>query len=384
MRKLSLALASLQIGVIALAFLAVPEVANASHFRYGQLSWQRVGGVGSMTVRFDFFGAFRRDGYNGTAPDGRPKVGDIILETIGATGLNFGDGTAGTGTLRFLILNIDPTNNWLYGVALQPGTNNQGIPHTYANGGPWIANIDTCCRIGALINAGDQPYRVETIVDLNDTTSSPTSTLPIIVQCPQNQNCNFPVPAADPDAQLLQFRMATNAESLIAPTVGLTVTPGGAAQFQTSAPVGSLYAAQIVVEKRDRLNPLNLLTKIGVDFLIQVVPFVPQGQNPSFLSPTPTCAQTINLQVGQPIQFTVSVRTNNQGGNVTLNATGQPAGSTFAPAIPLSGSPSVSSVFSFTPTPAQGGQGQAGGADIGIDDHKGLHDMPIGFGAEIR
>lgn len=342
-----------QCAVLAIVLLSATP-ASATHFRYGQLSWQRITGVGvpANTVRLDLFAAFRRDGYGGTAPDGRPAIGNIITETIGGTGINFGDGTS-TGTLRFLVLNIDPVNNWIYAVALAPGTNNQGVLHTYTSPGPWTANVNACCRISNSVNAPDSPYSVQTIINLATTNVSPTSTLPIIVQCPAAQSCNFAVPAADPDAQLLQYRVASVSESQIAPLSGLAVTSVGDATFQTPNNVGGLYSAQIVIEKRDRFNQTNLLTRIGVDFLIQVVQ---AGPPPSFQSPTPACGQTINLQVGQPVQFTVSARSNNVGGSVTLNATGQPAGSAFTPPLPVSGSPSVSSQFNFTPSAAQGGQ----------------------------
>jgi hypothetical protein len=82
-----------------LAFLALLVIysalpALATHFRYGHLAWSPVPGA-TNTADFEFRSAFRRSGYSGTAPDGRPAVGDIIQEFIGATGLNFGDGVGG-------------------------------------------------------------------------------------------------------------------------------------------------------------------------------------------------------------------------------------------------------------------------------------------------
>ena len=333
--------------------LLTANSAKATHFRYGHLVWRTTSsnsGTNQYTAAFLLYNAFRRSGYSGSAPDGRPAIGNIITETVGGTSLIFGDGAA-TATLRYCVLNIDLVNDWLYAVAPAPGTNDPSVPltHTYNGTGPWLAAIDSCCRISSLVNAPDGPYRVETTVAFSKTAVSPTSTLPIIVECPANQICNFPVPAADPENQVLQWRLATNAESAIAPLIGLSVnSANGLASYNTPNNVGGLYGAQIVIEKRNQTNPLDLLTKVGVDFLIRVVNAPPLGQPPSF-------GQQITIQPGQNLTFTVSARTNNTNGTVSLNVVGQPPGSTFTPPLPTSGSPAATSTFSFTPTAAQGG-----------------------------
>ena len=342
--------------------LLVPADLMATHFRYGHLVWTNVGsGATPYKVSFKLFAAFRRDGYSGTASDRRPKIGDIISENIGRTGLNFGDG-ASTGTLNFYVLNIDAANNWIYTVALAPTFTDPNIllTHTYSGPGPWVANIESCCRISNSVNSGDSNYRVQTTIDYSKTTISPSSTLPIIVQCSALTACSFPVPSSDPDNQLLTYRLATGNESgLTSQPAGLAVNPStGLANWPAPNNLNGLYSAQIVIEKRVRTNPTVILTTVAVDFLLQVTQSLPQGQPPSFQSPTPTCGQQVTIAPGSSISFTVSAQSNNSGNGVTLNVIGQPPGSTFNPVLPTSGTPSVTSTFSFNPTVAAAGNYQ--------------------------
>jgi hypothetical protein len=99
--------------------------AEASHFRYGILTWEPTGTPGE--IRFMFTAAFRRAGsYAGTGEDGYAITGDIIEEHIGATGLDFGDGFT-SGTLSFRITAYDLEGDWLIGVAIDPITEEEGF-----------------------------------------------------------------------------------------------------------------------------------------------------------------------------------------------------------------------------------------------------------------
>jgi len=100
-------------------------------------------------------------------------------------------------------------NNWLFGGALDPASLpaiDTTIQHTYPAPGTYTARIDSCCRISpevppnAHINNPDLDYKVQTIVRAGaGPNSSPVSTMPPIVICPQNAVCTFAVPASDPD-----------------------------------------------------------------------------------------------------------------------------------------------------------------------------------------
>ena len=124
------------------AQLGVMQDAEATHFRYGTLSYVPVLDNGQPTgeVEFRFAAAFRRGGYSGSGADGRPVVGDIITEFIGGTSLSFGDG-AGTSTLRFRVIAFSQTEDWIVGEALHPGTEDVGVRHTYQGAGPYLSLI---------------------------------------------------------------------------------------------------------------------------------------------------------------------------------------------------------------------------------------------------
>ncbi|MBI3193449.1 MAG: hypothetical protein HYZ34_03155, partial [Ignavibacteriae bacterium] len=200
--------------LIAFTMLALfPQQAEASHFRYGHLTWRPRTDVSASTIEFTLTGAFRRNGYNGTGGDGFPITGDIITENIGATGLNFGDNTS-TGTLRFVITSYDVSNNWLIGQALQPNTNSSTILHNYPNStGSYTAEVASCCRIGTLVNAANNNYRIFSPVYFTGN-SSPVSSLTPIINMMQGGLRTFTVPASDGDINTaLRFRLATTVES---------------------------------------------------------------------------------------------------------------------------------------------------------------------------
>jgi hypothetical protein len=243
----------LRVGAALGALLAVLgagawQPAEATHFRYGSLTWRPLGG---NTVEFTLQNAWRRSSTPSfddcvnpatgmvtpcTGAGGLAAPGDVIREDIGSTTLFTGDGAeiqvGSQGLLYYLVTSIDITNNWLFGVALDPASLpavDTTISHTYPNAGPFTARIDSCCRISpsippnAHINNPDGRYRVETTVDLHAANSPPVSTMPAIVTCPTNGLCQFTVPATDPDGDALCYRLSTAAE---AAGSGTFVQPG--------------------------------------------------------------------------------------------------------------------------------------------------------------
>lgn len=70
---------------------------------------------------------------------------------------------------------------------------------------------------------------------------------------------------------------------------------------------------------------------------------------PVFISPTPQCGSTINVDAGSPVSFTIAAEDDDAGDVVTLSASSLPSGSSMDPSLPASGNP-VSSMFTWTPT----------------------------------
>jgi cysteine-rich repeat protein len=365
-------------------------LAHATHFRHGHISWTVVGG---NTVEFTVQNSWRRNdnpSFNPcinvatlattacTGPSGFPAPGDVIREDIGDTVFNFGDGSPTVGSpgnngLLYLVTSIDPTNNWLFGLALDPTSLpavDTTIAHTYATPGNFLARIDSCCRVqasqapNAHINNPELQYRVETTVTVGTGNSSPLTALPPIVTCPQNALCTFLVPATDPDGDTLTFRLSTPLEAdtgafrqpgpTQAPNAASIDTNTGLYSWNTTGatlgPVAlnTLYSTQVTIEERDGMG--NVKGKAAVDFFIQLVPDI--ADPPVFSAPA--CGSTINLQTGVPNSFNVQASDADAGDVVTLNVAGLPPGATMTPPLPTTGNP-VSSLFAWTPMVGQAG-----------------------------
>lgn len=78
---------------------------------------------------------------------------------------------------------------------------------------------------------------------------------------------------------------------------------------------------------------------------------------PAFISPTPECGSTINVDAGSPASFTISAEDGDAGAVVTLSVSGMPSGSSMDPSLPTQGNP-VSSMFTWTPTASDLGSHQ--------------------------
>lgn len=337
--------------------------ANATHLRFGHLTWQPKPAVSPNTVEFTLINAFRRNSnlYPGTAPDGFVAIGDVISESVGNTRMRFGDGNI-TNVLKYRVIAIDVANQWFLGVALQPGDDTKAtIDHTYVspnNGGnPWIAEMFGCCRISNSVNNANGGYSIQTLVELVSGNRSPVASLPPIVNLPQSATASFFVPATDADPNsTLSWRLASAAEAgdggAFSQPAGLTVnSTTGLVQWNTSLiAIGSYYSCQVIIEDRHSSTG-ELQTRVAVDFLILIVPCDPGNATPAFVSPSPTCGSTLNAFVGQPFSFTVTATDADPADMVSLNSAGIPAGATLNPGLPITGSAGdpVSSTFDWTP-----------------------------------
>lgn len=189
-----------------------------SHGRFGHITWISVPGDPVNSARITFTVGFRRNANPCSSPltgqivpcsgaNGLPGVGDIFKETLGVTQIDsFGDGSPSTGTLYFKVFDINEDDNWLMARTLQPGSATQEyLLHTFPGTGPYLVYSASCCRTGpsafpnAHINNPNANYRFETVVNFQ-TSASPISLLPPIVDCPRESTCTFKVAAVDPDA----------------------------------------------------------------------------------------------------------------------------------------------------------------------------------------
>ena len=228
---------------VALLIGLAPAVAHATHERAALISWAPTSG---NSVEFTITGAWRRSAY--TTANGRCRditdmvapvlgskpcsgsdtfadVGDVIVESLGGTVFNPGEGaTIGSplGALLYVVTSIDPANDWLFATALDPPVCRASIrPSPRVIPTPRYARrsfrIAAGCRTppggNQHINNPDGNYRIETRVTPGGANRPPVSTMPPIVLCPRNGVCVFQIPGADPDNDAVTFRLSTATEA---------------------------------------------------------------------------------------------------------------------------------------------------------------------------
>jgi hypothetical protein len=336
--------------LVALAIIA-PQDASATHFRYGTLSYVPVldNGEPTGTVEFRFAAAFRRSGYFGTGSDNRPVVGDIITEGVGATNLQFGDGSQ-TPVLRFRVVAYSATEDWIVGEALHPGTDDVGVRKAYTGNGPYTARSSTCCRItgASLNNRANGTYTLTTTVHPFSSNRSPVSQQFPIVTVPEGAASTFSVPATDADNDPLRWRFSTNAEAgggnmpsgmSIDPSTGI-VTWNNVGLNQAR-----FWTVQVIVEELDGQG--NVRTQVPVDFLLSIGETVGSPPECTFSTDSPIAAS-----VGNPVSFTLTA-TDPDGDDVEVNVAGLPSGASMSPSLPASGPSGFNTTFSWTPSAAQ-------------------------------
>lgn len=301
--------------------------AQASHFRYGHNTWQRISG---NTVEFTSTQAWR----SGTDDN---------------LAIAFGDGSFGITAYSTIGSFTDVAGE-------QYIITQYKVQHTYASEGPYVAYSENCCRISTLVNAADGYERIETIVDLrNGNQGSPVSSIPVIVQMIRGGVNTVSIPKTDPDGDTITCRMATSAESLI-PTVAtaggntLAVSSGCVLTWDTAATaVGQKYAAQVAVEEIHAGNT----SRVALDFIIEII----DGS----LNQPPTCSGTSGIQVvnvGQSFQGSFT-GTDPEAGNLRLDHLGLPSGATLTPAAGTIQASPFSATFHWTPQLADAGSAYA-------------------------
>lgn len=324
--------------LLVLGLLAgLPAAAEASHFRFGLITWVPRPDLGPRTVEFTVKQSWRRSAC------GAPVVGNTACNF---SALNFGDATS--ASIVGTVVAIDAAEDWYLATAT--------IIHTYPavnNGGvPWVARFDTCCRIYGLVNASGGSLSVQSTVDLSLSNASPVSSVFPIVQMAVNAVNNVTLPVADADGDTLSCRMATPGESAIgsqpAATFPLSVSTGCVLTWNTAGTsVGQLWAAQVVIEESRGGNPPH--GRVALDFIIKIVNSI--GTAPVCdVPPTPT--GTVVLPVNTAYTATIQGSDADAGNTLTINSTGLPTGATLTPPAGSSSGSPFASTFSWTPGPA--------------------------------
>lgn len=264
-----------------LSALALPQAAEASHFRGGSITWQALDldGDGSKDdVRITVKSAWRADFISDAVLSSSPSL--VGLARVSEERLCVGPGTtviapahcgaqAGTEyaltTTLFEATNLDP--NVRYTVAF---TSN--------------------ARIAQLRNNANGAWNIQTSIYLKDGNLAPKVDLPIILEVPMLQsngmggtqpltNWTFDISSSDPNADKLRYRLANQSELGCAGTgcgytnpAGLSINPNTGLLTWTGSgnlTAGHMYSAGIVAEDVDAFGAAK--SKTHVDFILTLV-----------------------------------------------------------------------------------------------------------------
>lgn len=309
---------------IAVALTSLP--AGATHFRANQINWHTTGVPGE--VEFHVTGSWRMSAYS---YESSPGSGDwhstaVVGDVFRPTSVSFGDGSGDSS--HWTVTAVDVANDVVSAEA--------HLPHAYAGDGPWIASIDSCCRISAPThrNNPDGYIRVESLVNPAGTSSSAVSQISPIVDCGIDALCVFQVPATDADGQARSFRFATSAEagSGFTQPVGATIdgTSGQYSWDTTGASLNtggdSFFSTQVIVEN---VVGSEIVATTPVDFFIRVTDS--PNRAPSFVSPTPADATIFDVTTGDPVTFDIAATDPDSTDTVSLTILGMPSDATFTP-----------------------------------------------------
>jgi Concanavalin A-like lectin/glucanases superfamily/Ig-like domain CHU_C associated len=224
------------IAIICFAFS--PLISEASHFRYGHITWTRT--PGTRTVTFTITTAWRYD----------------ATESFD---FNFGDGSSlVTGQLGTEILYV-PNDYRVFQLQLT---------HTYATDAPFTASFNSCCRISTLQNGADGYFTVSSIVCLaNNNLGSPVCTSPPIIEMTSGGNNQFQLVTSEPDGTPITYSAAAIQSDNYVPTVGsniASVSPSGLISWNTTGSVsGQLYQMKVRMSDGCAESEIDFIIKIA-------------------------------------------------------------------------------------------------------------------------
>jgi len=332
-----------------LALLALPASAFASHFRGATITWTRSSGT-STTANFVVTHSWRVSPSVNLIYSSGGSSGGLSSQSLGS----FTDSTGSTYTA------YRSTTSRNFGTST----------------GSRTAYFSSCCRISNLQDGwNDEYFRVESVINFSGgNTASPAIGAPALLQMVPGAQNSVSMAVVDPD----QNESATCTWATAGQAVGASYPPGTNsstifkpswlnldsqncilstnAGFSASAPSLWAYAVRVT-------DAYGAVTTF--DGMIEMVSGTP-----------PTCSGggNFNTSVGVPFSTTFT-GTNPTGGNLTMQVTGQPSGSTFSL---TSGSSPVTSTFNWTPTSSDFGQTYA--ASVIVSNSQNLQaTCPLGL-----
>ncbi|KAM9958729.1 hypothetical protein ACTFIW_012318 [Dictyostelium discoideum] len=352
--------------------LAIFCVTEATHFRFGSISWSPT--TAHNIIKFTTNFAFRTTFY-------KTSTSSIVIgEKINLGTLTFGDGTS--TSVSASVTSFDTKNDWFFGQFIFTKTYTALLPN---NSKQYLAMFTSCCRISTLLNNKDADWNITSSVYLDNkkwpsVNHSPVSGMLPIVQVIANKNNNFRVIASDPNVDdKLSFSFST-VYPMTQPS-GMKINSTGHVFFLPTS-VG-LYSTQIYITD-DAVPPAYAVVDFILESITEPGKCDPSCSNggatcngnseckncanagsttsntcsttnypPYFVSPTPQDNQLIPFTVGQPNTITLSCKSDYTTRTVGIQAANVPAGAAIAEGTSSQGA--VTNILSWTPVAANVG-----------------------------
>ncbi|MHB8523260.1 MAG: putative Ig domain-containing protein [Limisphaerales bacterium] len=315
---------------------AVRTAAQDPRFRGASISWAPTANPDEVVFHITYAGRLSGSGAGVGATI--PTADYFSLDAVNAPLFAHG--------LSVTVTAVSATDDWFV------GTNDFVWSYaTYgpAGTGPFTAGIFSSCplspsgsRISNLANRAGGPYIVQTQVTPLGANRSPVASFAPVVYVPESTHSTFLIPAMDPDGDRIRWRISTDAEAGGGSSPpNLSINPTNGVVTWNNMGLGyTNFTAQVIIEDLDAKG--NLKTQCPVDFILTVVP-----------NTAPTCQVTpgnpFTVALGSSVSFLVSAANTDLGDNVTLTASGLPAGASLTPALPLTNPTSAASTFFWAP-----------------------------------
>ncbi|MEL6987044.1 MAG: hypothetical protein AAGK97_04365, partial [Bacteroidota bacterium] len=314
------------------------QTADASHFRGGTITWAPDASANCLSITV----VHRWDNFNFVSPLSNPSIGDtyswFTSFSGGQTGVNH----------TFQVTAENETEDWFE--ATSTFTKCFTGPGCYE-----IINISTsCCWAGDIAGPGGD-FSLRSFASVGggscngqpSCSASPVIGAPPILGVPANTtNWVYQPPISNPGGANLSFRFATGSEigGFYTPSSGLSIDPnsGQISWNQTPSSTFGFHLIAMVAEGGSCETKQMFLLKVGGS----------TSTPPLFTGGTPANNQVFDICVGDELNFDITATDPDNGDIVTINASGLPNNPipTFSPTLPVSGTQSATTSFTYTPT----------------------------------
>ncbi|HEY5758881.1 MAG TPA: putative Ig domain-containing protein, partial [Steroidobacter sp.] len=307
--------------LLSLSALALPQLAQATHFRGGSITWQALdldNDGAKDDVRITVKTAWRPNSISSASLSSSPtltitNVGEEPRICVGpGTTVTAPTNCAGAAGTDYAL-----TTTYFEAMNLNPDTR-------------YTIRFNSSARISDLQNNADGDWNIQTTVYLKDGNLAPKVDLPIILEVPMLQadavssltNWTFDISSSDPNADKLRYRLANQSElGCTSGNCGYTNPPGLSINPNTglltwtnsgNLTAGHLYSAGIVAEDVDAFGAAK--SKTHVDFILRLenkaaVVFDPVTDiDPAGPDPFP---ETRNVRVNKGDSYTFAITASN-------------------------------------------------------------------------